>query len=289
MNADVFVKFESDVRSYCRSFPTVFVKASGSVMTDEDGREYIDFFAGSGALNFGHNPDFMTEKMAAYLKEGGMLHAMDMYTPVKRDFLEYFEENILKPRGLDYKIQFAGPTGTNAVEAAVKLARIAKKRENIFAFMGGFHGMTTGALALTSDRCSREGAGQCLGNVTHIPAPYMFPELDTIKYIETLLTDDHSGIEKPAAIVLETVQADGGIYPFDAAWLRRLKALCEKYDILMIADDIQVGCGRTGTFFSFERAGIAPDMATLSKSIGGCGMPLALVLIKPELDVWLPG
>lgn len=289
MNTAIFENVESNVRSYCRSFPTVFTTAKGSVMTAEDGKQYIDFFAGAGALNYGHNPDYIVDKLIDYLRSGGIIHSMDMYTAPKRDFLEYFQENILKPRGLNYKIQFAGPTGTNAVEAAIKLARKAKGRENIFAFMGAFHGMTMGSLALTTDRCSREGAGQGFSNVTHIPAPYMFPELDTINYMEQLLTDDHSGVEKPAAVILETVQADGGIWPFDIEWLKRLRALCDKYDILLIADDIQVGNGRTGTFFSFERADIVPDMVTISKSIGGCGMPLAMVLFKPELDIWEPG
>lgn len=289
MNTNVFEKHESNVRSYCRNFPTVFVKAKGAIMTDEDGKEFVDFFAGAGALNFGHNPEQITARLIDYLQNDGVIHTMDMYTAPKRDFLEYFTKNILEARGYNYKIQFAGPTGTNAVEAAIKLARIVKKRQNIFAFMGAFHGMTLGALSLTTDRCSREGAGQAMHNVTHIPAPYMFPELDTIAYIERLITDDHSGAEKPAAIILETVQADGGIYAFDAQWLRDLRALCTKHDILLIADDIQVGCGRTGSFFSFERAGIEPDIVTLSKSIGGCGMPLALVLIKPELDIWEPG
>lgn len=289
MNTEVFETVESNVRSYCRSFPTVFKTAKGATLTDENGRNYIDFFAGAGALNYGHNPDYMIQRMIDYLKSDGILHSMDMYTPAKRDFLEYFEENILKPRNLNYKIQFAGPTGTNAVEAAIKLARIAKGRQNIFAFMGAFHGMTMGALALTTDLCSREGAGTTLPNVTHIPAPDMFPGLDTIAYIERLLNDDHSGVERPAAIILETVQADGGINVFDAAFLQQLRTLCDKEDILLIVDDVQVGNGRTGTFFSFERAGIIPDMVTLSKSIGGCGMPLSLVLFKPELDIWQPG
>ena len=289
MNTSVFETVESNVRSYCRSFPTVFTKAKGAVMTDESGKTYVDFFAGAGALNYGHNPDKINEKLIAYLQSDGIVHSMDMYTAPKREFLEYFQAHILAPRGLDYKIQFAGPTGTNAVEAAVKLARKAKGRENIFAMMGAFHGMTMGALSLTTDRCSREGAGQILPNVTHIPSPEMFPELDTIAYMERLLTDDHSGIEHPAAIILETVQADGGINVYDAQWLRRVRDLCDRYDILMITDDIQVGCGRTGTFFSFERAGIVPDIVTISKSIGGCGMPLALVLFKPELDIWEPG
>lgn len=289
MNTSIFENVESNVRSYCRSFPTVFTKAKGSVMTDENGKEYIDFFAGAGALNFGHNPDMMNKAMIAYLESDGIVHSMDMYTGPKRAFLEFFQNHILAPRGMNYKVQFAGPTGTNAVEAAVKLARKVKGRSNIFALMGAFHGMTLGAVSLTTDRCSREGAGIPLNNVTHIPAPYMFPELDTIAYMERLITDDHSGVEKPAAIILESVQADGGIYAFDVQWLQRLRQLCDQHDILLIVDDIQAGIGRCGYFFSFERAGIIPDMVTISKSIGGCGMPLAMVLFKPELDIWEPG
>lgn len=289
MNTQPFEEYESQVRSYCRNFPTVFTTAKGSFLYDEDGKEYIDFFCGAGGLNYGHNNEYIKEKVLEYLQSDGVMHALDMYTAPKREFLEFYEEKILKPRGLNYKIQFPGPTGTNAVEAALKLARKVTGRNNVFAMMGGFHGMTLGSLALTTDASSRAGAGVPLYNVTHIPAPYMFPELDTIHYMETLLTDDHSGVEKPAAIVLETVQADGGINPFPVEWLQRVRALCDKYDILMIVDDIQVGCARTGWFFSFERAGIVPDIVTQSKSIGGYGMPFALVLIKPELDIWSPG
>ena len=289
MNTQPFEEYESQVRSYCRNFPTVFTTAKGSFLYDEDGKEYIDFFCGAGGLNYGHNNEYIKEKVLEYLRSDGVMHALDMYTAPKREFLEFYEEKILKPRGLHYKIQFPGPTGTNAVEAALKLARKVKGRNNVFAMMGGFHGMTLGSLALTTDASSRAGAGVPLYNVTHIPAPYMFPELDTIHYMETLLTDDHSGVEKPAAIVLETVQADGGINPFPVEWLQRVRALCDKYDILMIVDDIQVGCARTGWFFSFERAGVVPDIVTQSKSIGGYGMPFALVLIKPELDIWSPG
>lgn len=289
MNTQPFEEYESQVRSYCRNFPTVFTTAKGSFLYDEDGKEYIDFFCGAGGLNYGHNNEYIKEKVLEYLRSDGVMHALDMYTAPKREFLEFYEEKILKPRGLNYKIQFPGPTGTNAVEAALKLARKVTGRNNVFAMMGGFHGMTLGSLALTTDASSRAGAGVPLYNVTHIPAPYMFPELDTIHYMETLLTDDHSGVEKPAAIVLETVQADGGINPFPVEWLQRVRTLCDKYDILMVVDDIQVGCARTGWFFSFERAGIVPDIVTQSKSIGGYGMPFALVLIKPELDIWSPG
>lgn len=289
MNTGTFEKYESEVRSYCRSFPTVFKTAKGAVITAEDGKEYIDFFCGAGALNYGHNNDYIKSRIIDYLESDGIIHSLDMYTTAKRDFIEFFEKNVLEPRGLNFKIQFPGPTGTNAVEAALKLARKVKKRNNIFAFMGAFHGMTLGSLSMTSDRDSREGAGVVLTDVTHIPAPYMFPELDIIKYMQTLLDDDHSGVEKPAAVFIETVQCDGGIEVFSVDFLKRLREFCTKNDILLVTDDIQCGNARTGYFFSFERANIIPDIITTSKSIGGYGMPFALTLFKPELDVWKPG
>lgn len=285
----IFEKYESEVRSYCRVFNEVLDYAKGSIIKDTSGKEYIDFFCGAGALNYGHNNDYIKEKVIKYLEDDRIMHALDMYTRAKEDFIEFFETQILEPRNLNYKIQFPGPTGTNAVEAALKLARKVKKRNNIWCLMGCFHGMTLGSLALTSDKESRAGAGIPLENVTHIPAPYMFKGLDTIEYMQTLLDDDHSGVEKPAALILETVQAEGGIWVFEKEWLQKVREFCTKNDILLIVDDIQVGCARTGTFFSFERAGIVPDMVALSKSIGGYGMPFALTLFKPELDVWTPG
>ena len=270
MDMQVFERYESNVRSYCRSFPTVFARAKNAEIFDEEGRRYIDFFCGAGALNYGHNNDEIKQKLIDYLAGDGILHSLDMYTVAKREFLETFEEKVLRPRGLDYKIQFPGPTGTNGVEAAVKLARKVKGRSNVFALMGAFHGVT-------------------LGDVTHIPAPYMFPALDTIEYAQRMLDDDHSGVEKPAAFIIETVQAEGGIQVFSVDFLKRVRDFCDRNDILLIVDDVQVGCARTGTFFSFERAGIVPDMVILSKSIGGYGLPFALTLFKPELDVWAPG
>lgn len=288
-NTEVFEKYESEVRSYCRIFDEELDTAKGAIIKDVNGKEYIDFFCGAGALNYGHNNDYIKERVVKYLEHDGIMHALDMYTKPKEEFIEYFEEEILKPRGLDYKIQFPGPTGTNAIEAALKLARKVKGRRNIWCLMGCFHGMTLGALELTTEAAARKGAGVELNNATHIPAPYMFKGLDTIEYMQTILDDDHSGIEKPAALILETVQAEGGIWVFEKEWLQRVREFCTKNDILLIVDDIQVGCARTGTFFSFERANIIPDIVVLSKSIGGYGMPFALTLFKPELDVWNPG
>ena len=286
----IFEQKESAVRSYCRNFTGVFETAKGSVLTDEEGHEYLDFFAGAGALNYGHNNPAIMTPIVEYIQKSGVTHALDMHTAAKRDFMETFEKKILEPRGLDYKFMFCGPTGANSVEAAAKLARKVKGRANLFAFSGAFHGMTLGSLSMTSGDFARAGAGVPLNNVTFMPWPSGFnASFDTIGYIENVLTADHSGVEKPAAIFLETVQAEGGINIADVKWLQDLRALCDRHDILMVCDDIQVGCGRTGTFFSFERAGIVPDMVTLSKSISGSGLPMSLLLFRPELDAFAPG
>ncbi|ADM70127.1 Diaminobutyrate--2-oxoglutarate transaminase [Paenibacillus polymyxa E681] len=286
---NTFEALESNVRSYCRSFPVVFNKAKNDVLYTEAGKGYIDFFAGAGALNYGHNNDFMKNRILDYLTSDRIMHGLDMYTTAKQEFMESFSERILRPKGLNYKLQFCGPTGTNAVEAALKLARKVKNRNGIFAFMGAFHGMSLGSLSITSNNSMRESAGVPLNNVTFIPYNSTFNGMDTILYMEQLLTDTHSGVEKPAAIILETVQAEGGIHIAETEWLRDLRQLCDDHDILLIVDDIQVGCGRVGSFFSFERAGIVPDMVVLSKSISGYGLPMSLLLLKPELDIWSPG
>ena len=290
MDMQIFETYESEVRSYCRHFPTVFSKAKGSKLFDELGNEYIDFFCGAGAVNYGHNNNYIKPKLIDYIMSDGIMHSLDMYTTPKRSFIAFMEENVLKPRGLnDYKIMFPGPTGTNAVEAALKLARKVKGRSNVFALTGCFHGMTLGALSLTTDKGARKGAGVKLNDVTHIPAPYMYPELDTVKYMQNLLDDDHSAVDKPCALVIETVQAEGGIWVFDNEYLQNVRKFCDDNDILLIIDDIQVGCARTGTYFSFERAGIQPDIFVMSKSIGGYGLPFALTIFKSELDKWTPG
>ena len=280
---------ESEVRSYCRKYPTTFVKAKGCYLYDENNNKYLDFLAGAGALNYGHNNDEIKEEIIKYMMRDGVTHSLDMYTDAKEEFIETFTKKILEHRSLDYKIQFCGPTGTNAIEAAFKLARKNKQRNNIIAFSGAFHGMTLGSVAATSDAFSRNGAYVPLTNVTHMPYPVgCNANFDTLKYLENVLNDDHSGIDKPAAIVLETVQAEGGINVAPIEWLQGLEELCKKHDILLIVDEVQVGNSRTGNFFSFERAGINPDMVVLSKSIGGFGLPMAILLMKPELDLWKP-
>jgi diaminobutyrate-2-oxoglutarate transaminase len=285
-----FERYESEVRGYCRSFPTVFATAKGSWMTDTEGRRYLDFFCGAGVLNYGHNPDRIRAALLSYLMSDGITHTLDMYSEAKQRFIERFIEIILAPRGLEYKFQFPGPTGTNAVEAALKLARKVTGRKQVVGFTNAFHGMTLGALAVTGNGFKRAGAGVPLDHTTSVPFDgYLGKDVDTLDYFEALLSDQGSGLEKPAAVIVETVQAEGGVNVASTAWLQRLRRITEEHGVLLIVDDIQVGCGRTGRFFSFEEAGIVPDIVTVSKSLSGYGLPLALVLMKPEYDVWAPG
>jgi len=285
----VFENLESNVRSYVRSFPTVFEKARGSKLIDEGGNEYIDFFAGAGTLNYGHNNPKITEAMIEYLKSEGILHGLDKATSAKKRFLEKFSQTILEPRNMNYKIQFTGPTGTNAIETALKIVRMTKGRSNVVSFTNAFHGLTMGSTAITGNSFYRDEAFINRINVSFMPYDGYFGDtVNTIDYFRKFLEDKSSGVDLPAAVFVETIQAEGGVNVASIDWLRSLEQLCRDFDMLLVVDDIQVGNGRVGTFFSFEEAGINPDIITLSKSIGG-GLPLALVLLKPELDQWKPG
>lgn len=283
-------KLESSVRSYSRSFPTTFSKAKGYKLWDTENREYIDFFAGAGALNYGHNNPHINQKVVSFLENDGITHGLDMATVAKVEFLDQFSEVILKPRKLNYKVMFPGPTGTNSVESALKIARKVTGRHSVIAFTNAFHGMTLGALAMTGNTHKRYSTGLSLNGCIRMPYDgYLGTGVDTADYLEAVLEDRGSGVEIPAAILLETVQAEGGINVATLNWLKRVENICRHWQILLIVDDIQVGCGRTGPFFSFEAASIKPDVVCLSKSIGGSGFPLALTLIKPEYDLWEPG
>ena len=284
----IFEQHESAARGYCRRIKSVFSSATGSVMKDVDGVEHIDFLASCGALNYGHNDADMSKALIEHISSNGLTASLDLFTESKAKFLEIFHERILKPRQLDYRIQFTGPTGTNAVEAAMKLARKITGRSNIISFTNGFHGVSLGALSATGNKYHRMG-GAILSGVTHMPFDnYMGEGVDTAEYLDKLLADPSSGVELPAAILLETVQGEGGLNVASKRWLQRVAKIAKQQGSLLIVDDIQAGCGRTGTFFSFEDMGIEPDMVTLSKSISGYGLPMALVLIKPKYDQWKP-
>ncbi|RUV53525.1 diaminobutyrate--2-oxoglutarate transaminase [Mesorhizobium sp. M7A.F.Ca.MR.228.00.0.0] len=290
MDTDAFTAHESSVRRYCRAFPTVFTKALGATIWDETGKPFIDFLVGSGALNYGHNnPDIMAPAIE-YLVGENILLSLDMHTAAKRDFIEGFVDWILKPRGLSYKIQFPGPTGTNANEAALALARKYTGRSSVMAFTNAFHGMSLGSLAVSGSASTRELGGVARHDVIRVPYDgYPSQAFDSASYIDSVLSDPGSGIEKPAAIILETIQAEGGMNAASAAWLTEIQRICRTHGIVFIVDDIQAGAGRTGDFFSFESAKIEPDIVCLSKSLSGSGSPLSIVLIRPYLDIWKPG
>ena len=287
---NTFTQYESEVRGYCRSFPVVFDQAKGATLFS-DGKEYLDFLSGAGSLNYGHNNPVMKKTLIDYIEADGITHGLDMHSVAKEQFIEHFQDYILKPRGLnDYVLQFTGPTGANCVEAALKLARKVKGRENIIAFTNGFHGVTAGALSCTANQHHRGAAGHSLNHVDRMPFDgYHGQDIDTLKMIDKMLRDPSSGIDKPAAVILETIQGEGGLNVASTKWLKGLRKLGDEHDMLMIVDDIQAGCGRSGDFFSFEEAGIKPDIITLSKSLSGYGLPLALTVFKRELDQWEPG
>ncbi|GAA1824218.1 diaminobutyrate--2-oxoglutarate transaminase [Agromyces salentinus] len=287
---DVFDRRESEVRGYVRAFPTVFDRAVGSTLIGEDGREYLDFFAGAGVLNYGHNNPLFTRALIEYLEHDGIIHGLDMATSAKKAFIEAFERLVLEPRGLDHKLQFTGPTGANAVEAALKVARQATGRTNVIAFTNAFHGLSIGALAATGNSHYRGAAGITLDNITRLPYDgYLGTEVDTLDLLEKMLDDPGSGVDLPAAVIVEAVQGEGGINVASVPWLQRLRTITAERGILLILDEIQAGVGRTGAFFAFEQSGIVPDIVTVSKSISGSGLPMSLVLLRPEVDVWKPG
>jgi diaminobutyrate-2-oxoglutarate transaminase len=286
----IFETRESQVQSYARSFPVTFDKAEGATLHDEKGNAYIDFLAGAGSLNYGHNDPDMRDALVDYLGSGGITHGLDMHTKAKEKFLTTFVDIILKPRGMDYVLQFTGPTGANAVEAALKLARKVTGRSNVISFTNGFHGVTMGALAVAGTQHHRGAAGVSMPGATPMPYDgYLGKDVDSTEYLDRVLGDPSSGVDMPAAVIVECVQGEGGLTAVRMDWLKNLETVCRKYEVLLIVDDIQAGCGRTGTFFSFEPAGIKPDIVTLSKSLSGFGLPFAVTLINRDLDIWEPG
>ncbi len=280
---------ESNVRSYSRAYPRVFDRAIGAEIWDNNGARYLDFLAGCGALNYGHNNPFLKESLIEYISRDGISLGLDLTTIAKDQFLEALNEYVFKPNQLDYVVQFTGPTGTNAIEAAFKLARKVTGRTNIVSFTNGFHGVSMGALAATGNEYHRGAAGLPLGGVTSLPYDnYLGRSINTMDYFQQLLEDKSSGLDTPAAVVVETVQGEGGLNTASATWLKQLQMICKKWDILLIIDDIQAGCGRTGTFLSFEKYNLKPDIVTLSKSISGYGLPMSVVLLNRSIDQWKP-
>ncbi|MDO9461253.1 MAG: diaminobutyrate--2-oxoglutarate transaminase [Alphaproteobacteria bacterium] len=286
----VYERVESNVRSYCRAIPRQFIRAEGPWMYDSKGGRYLDFLSGCSSLNYGHNHPVLKQALLDYINSDGVTHSLDMHTNAKQAFLEELEATILKPRGLEYKVMFPGPTGTNAVEAALKLARKVTGRSNVIAFTNGFHGMTLGSLACTGNEGKRGGAGVTLTDVSHEPFDgYFGDDIDTADMLEQRLNDPSSGLDPACAILLETVQGEGGLNVASPEWLRKIERIARAHGALLIIDDVQAGCGRTEGFFSFEKSGIKPDIVTMAKSLSGMGLPFALTFFNPELDQWNPG
>ena len=285
---NIFLRRESNVRSYCRRFSKEFFSASGATLTDTSGNTYIDFLAGCSSLNYGHNDPDMKAALISYIQSDGIAHGLDLHTAAKLEFLTCLEKNILTRRTLDHKVMFTGPTGTNAVEAALKIARKATGRTNVIAFTNAFHGVTVGAVAATGNRLHRNGANYPLSGGTRIPFDGYVEGVKSAALLRRMLQDKASGVDAPAAILLEIVQAEGGLNVASKKWLNDIAAVSQDFGALLIIDDIQCGCGRAGTFFSFEGTGIIPDIVTMAKSISGFGLPMALLMVRPQYDVLAP-
>lgn len=282
-------RLESAVRYYSRHIPPTFVKAMGATVFDDAGNRFLDFLSACGSLNYGHNHPQMKQAAIAYLETDGILNALDLKTSARAAFMERFDEVILKPRGMNYRIQFTGPTGANAVEAALKLARKVTGRTSVVAFTNGFHGVSLGALAATGNRGAREASKHLLSGVIRLPYDgYHGAGVAELERFAEMAEDPSGGVEPPAAFIVETVQGEGGLNVASVSWLRKLAEVAQRLGSLLIIDEIQAGCGRTGRFFSFERAGITPDLVVMSKSLSGIGLPMAILLIKPDRDAWRP-
>jgi len=287
---DFFAQHESNVRAYCRHVPALLTSARGAIVIDAAGDDHIDLLSACGALNYGHNHPHLRSAAVDYLMRDGISAGLDFHTEAKLRFMSQFEQQILAPKGLHYRMQFPGPTGTNCVEAAMKLARKVTGRSSIVAFTNAFHGVTMGSLAATGSVSCRAAERGLLSGVIRLPFEgYCGASLEDIDRFETMAMDPSGGIDPVAAIIVETVQGEGGLNVATSEWLAGLASVTKRLGALLIVDEIQTGCGRTGPFFSFERAGIVPDIICLAKSISGYGFPMSLLLMRPDHDAWSPG
>lgn len=289
-------EMESNVRSYPRKLPLAIAKAQGCWVTDVEGNEYLDCLAGAGTLALGHNHPTIIKSIQDTLASGLPLHTLDITTPLKDAFSEallaYF------PGGKDeYRLQFCGPTGADATEAAVKLAKTFTGRGNVISFSGGYHGMTQGSLALTGNLGAKNAVPNLMPGVQFLPYPHEYrcplglggeAGVDALTYyFENFIEDVESGVVKPAAVILEAIQGEGGVVVGPTKWLRKIREVTEKHGILMIADEVQAGFCRSGKMFAFQHAGIEPDIVVMSKAVGG-SLPLAVLAIKKKFDAWQP-
>lgn len=289
---------ESSARSYVTDFPIVIERGKDSKVFDSDGKAYIDCLAGAGTLALGHNHQIILDTMKQFLDSGHIMHGLDLATPLKNEFTHTLLDCFPQPFRQNAKIQFCGPTGADAVEAAIKLFKTATKRSTIVAFHGAYHGMSHGSLALTGNLKAKKEVKSLMPDVHFLPFPYMYRcpfGLGTqesievnLNYIRNVLTDPCSGIVKPAAIILEIVQGEGGCIPADDDWVRGVRKITRDLDIPLIIDEIQTGLGRTGNMFAFESSDIVPDAVLVSKAIGG-GLPLSALIYDKKYDLWSAG
>ena len=289
-------EMESNVRSYPRKLPLAIAKAQGCWVTDVEGNEYLDCLAGAGTLALGHNHPVIIKSIQDTLASGLPLHTLDITTPLKDAFSEALLAHF--PGGKDeYRLQFCGPTGADATEAAVKLAKTFTGRGNVISFSGGYHGMTQGSLALTGNLGAKNAVPNLMPGVQFLPYPHEYrcplglggeAGVDALTYyFENFIEDVESGVVKPAAVILEAIQGEGGVVVGPTKWLRKIREVTEKHGILMIADEVQAGFCRSGKMFAFQHAGIEPDIVVMSKAVGG-SLPLAVLAIKKKFDAWQP-
>lgn len=288
---------ESSARTYARAFPIVPVRAEGMRVTGADGRVYLDCLSGAGTLALGHNHPVAVEAIRRVLDRGAPLHVLDLATADKDEFTSYLLDTLPPQLAHRGRIHFCGPTGTDAVEAAIKLAQTATGRRGLLSFTGAYHGMTAGALSVTGNVAARSAVAG-LADVTRLPYPYAYrcpfgvggPASAEIAatYAERLLDDPAAGVVPPAAMIVEPVQGEGGVVPAPDDWLRRLRRLTAERHIPLIVDEVQTGVGRTGALWAIEHSGIVPDVLVLSKAIGG-SLPLAVIVYAAELDTWAAG
>ena len=288
---------ESRARTYATRFDRVFGEALGTRLYDTEGRPYLDCLAAAGTLALGHNHPYVVHAVTEFLRSNRIQQALDLTTPAKYQFLRKLYECLPWEFAVHARVQFCGPSGADAVEAALKLFKTATGRSAVLAFHGAYHGMSGGSLALTGNLAAKARIGSLLPDVHHLPYPYPYRcpfglgeagSDASLSYLHRVLTDPEGGITKPAAIVLEAVQGEGGVIPPPAEWLRGVRRITAQADVPLVVDEIQTGFGRTGVMFAFEAAGIEPDAIVVSKAVGG-GYPLSLLLYHEKYDLWSPG
>lgn len=294
---DIQREIEGNVVSYPRSFPIAIRRAKGAIIEDVDGNQFIDFFAGAGVLNLGHcNPEILPY---VERQQQELIHALDFPTENKMTAIKNILSELPKELRDSYKVSFGGPTGSDAIEAAIKLAKIKTGRDGIIAFAGGYHGMSAGALAVTSDVNFRKKIWSLMPNVHFLPFNYCYRcpfsqtpgncNLSCVDYLRDVIENQHSGVNKPAAILLEPIQGEGGNIPASKKYLQEVIKVARDHDILVIFDEIQCGFYRSGDFLAFMESGVDPDIITISKGIGGLGFPLSGLIYKKEIEAWGPG